>query len=117
MDARSPTCPHSTAHRSEHSNSAGRKAVWVRLPTVPTPRTSRRRALPAGESPGIWGTRTVRRAHANLLTKASAVSATSRHPLSIVSECPRPSIFTISVTASFRFSLLYDAFAIAHGTV
>src|SRR5712691_4091281 len=39
-------------------------------------------------------------------TKASAVSATSRHPLSTVSACPRPGIVTNSVTASFRFCRL-----------
>jgi len=32
------------------------------------------------------------------LTKASALSATSRQPLSITSECPRPGISAISVT-------------------
>src|SRR5438270_7401787 len=40
-------------------------------------------------------------AHANRRTKASAVSATSRQPLSMVSACPRPFIFTISVAPSF----------------
>lgn len=36
----------------------------------------------------------------NRRTKASAVSATSRHPLSIVSACPRPAILRISVMPS-----------------
>jgi hypothetical protein len=36
-------------------------------------------------------------------TNVSAMSATSRQPWSIVSEWPRPSIFTISVTPSLRF--------------
>src|SRR5215468_3198577 len=53
----------------------------------------------------------------NRLTNSSAFSATSRQPASIVSECPRPSILTISVTPGLRFSLLYAAFAIAQGTV
>ena len=35
----------------------------------------------------------------------------------MVSECPRPSICTISVTAEFRRCFLYDEFTIAHGTV
>ena len=35
-------------------------------------------------------------------TNASAVSATSRQPLSIVSACPRPAISTISVTPGLR---------------
>src|SRR2546428_5176564 len=48
---------------------------------------------------------------------ASAVSATSRQPLSIVSACPRLGISTISVTPSFRCWRLNDAFAIAQGTV
>src|SRR5437016_6316322 len=38
---------------------------------------------------------------ANRLRKASAVSATSRHPLSMTSACPRPVICTISVTPEF----------------
>src|SRR2546421_2923715 len=50
-------------------------------------------------------------------TKASAVSATSPQPLSIVNEWPRPFISTISVTPGLRFSSLYDALATAHGTV
>src|SRR3954449_10122571 len=37
-------------------------------------------------------------AHSNRLTKANAVSATSRQPLSMVNECPRPFISLISVT-------------------
>ena len=40
------------------------------------------------------------------LTKASAVSATSRQPLSIVSAWPRPGISTISVTPSLPLLLL-----------
>ena len=40
------------------------------------------------------------------LTNARAVSATSRQPLSIVSECPRFGIFLISVTPSLRRCLL-----------
>ena len=39
-------------------------------------------------------------------TKARAVSATSRHPLSIVSACPRLGISTISVTPVLRFCFL-----------
>ena len=35
--------------------------------------------------------------------KASAVSATSRQPWSIVRECPRPGISRISVTEGLRF--------------
>jgi len=45
------------------------------------------------------------------------VSATSRQPLSMVSECPRSGIATISVTPTFRFSRLNAAFATFHGTV
>ena len=37
------------------------------------------------------------------LMKVSAVSATSRHPLSMVSACPRPAISVNSVTPGFRF--------------
>ena len=44
--------------------------------------------------------------YVNLLTKSSAVSQTSRQPLSIVSEWPRFGTFTISVTPSFRFCFL-----------
>src|SRR5215831_24639 len=51
------------------------------------------------------------------LTNSSAFSATSFQPASIVSACPRPGILTISVTPVFRLCFLYDAFAIAHGTV
>ena len=51
------------------------------------------------------------------MTNASALSATSRQPLSIVSAWPRLGISTISVTPSLRFCRLNDAFAIAHGTV
>jgi hypothetical protein len=39
-------------------------------------------------------------------TKASAVSATSRQPWSMVSACPRPGISTYSVTPSFRCCFL-----------
>src|SRR3954451_16850453 len=53
----------------------------------------------------------------NRLTNASALSATSRQPLSIVRECPRLGILTISVTDSLCFCLLYAPLAIAHGTV
>ena len=53
----------------------------------------------------------------NRLTNSSAFSATSRQPASMVSECPRPDILTISVTPLLRFCCLYDAFAIAQGTV
>ena len=42
----------------------------------------------------------------NRLTNSSAVSATSRQPASIVSECPRPGILTISVTPLLRFCFL-----------
>ena len=55
--------------------------------------------------------------YTNRWTKARAVSATSRQPLSMVSEWPRPLISTISVTPGLRFSRLYEALAIAHGTV
>ena len=44
--------------------------------------------------------------HVNRLTNSSAFSATSRQPASIVSECPRPGILTISVTALLRFCFL-----------
>ena len=40
---------------------------------------------------------------ANRFTKSSAALSDSRHPLSIVSECPRFGIFTISVTPGLRF--------------
>src|SRR4029077_19771469 len=50
-------------------------------------------------------------------TKSSAFSATSRQPASMVSECPRPGILTISVTLLLCFCFLYAAFAIAQGTV
>ena len=40
------------------------------------------------------------------LTKSSAVWATSRQPLSIVSDCPRFRIFFISATPGLRFCLL-----------
>src|SRR5579859_1770691 len=50
-------------------------------------------------------------------TKASAMSATSCQPLSIVKAWPRPLISTISVTPGLRFCRLNEAFAIAHGTV
>src|SRR5215813_13800564 len=53
----------------------------------------------------------------NRLANSSAFSATSLHPASIVSACPRPGILTISVTPLLRFSFLYEALAIAHGTV
>src|SRR6266851_107974 len=39
-------------------------------------------------------------------TKARAVSATSRQPWSMVRECPRPGILTISVMPGLRFCLL-----------
>ena len=51
------------------------------------------------------------------LMNARAVSATSRQPLSMVSAWPRPGIWTISVTPSFRFWRLNEALAIAQGTV
>src|SRR6266478_4684366 len=51
------------------------------------------------------------------LMNFNATSATSRQPLSIVNACPRPDIFTISVTSLLRFSRLKDAFAIDGGTV
>src|SRR4051794_41986003 len=44
--------------------------------------------------------------HSNRLTKANAVSATSRQPLSMVNECPRPFISVISVTPSLCFCFL-----------
>ena len=46
------------------------------------------------------------RSHANRLRNASVFSATSRQPASIVNECPRPGILTISVTPLLRFSFL-----------
>jgi hypothetical protein len=49
---------------------------------------------------------TLNRAHVNRLTNSSAFSATSRQPASIVSACPRPVIFTISVAPLLRFSFL-----------
>src|SRR5262245_44670523 len=55
--------------------------------------------------------------YVNRLTNSSAFSATSRQPASIVNECPRPDILTISVTPLLRFCFLYDAFEIAKGTV
>jgi hypothetical protein len=42
----------------------------------------------------------------NRFTKSSAVSATSRQPRSMVSECPRFGILVISVTPGLRFCLL-----------
>jgi hypothetical protein len=57
------------------------------------------------------------RCYANRLTNASAVSATSRQPLSIVSECPRSGTLTISVTPSLPRCFLNAAFAMDHGTV
>jgi hypothetical protein len=39
-------------------------------------------------------------------TNSNAVSATSRQPLSMVSECPRLGIFVISVAAAFRLCRL-----------
>jgi hypothetical protein len=45
----------------------------------------------------------------NRCTKVRAVSATSRHPWSMTSECPRSDISTISVTPSLRFCFLNDA--------
>ena len=44
--------------------------------------------------------------YANRLTKARAVFATSRQPLSITSACPRSGILAISVTALLRFCCL-----------
>ena len=49
--------------------------------------------------------------------KASAVSATSRHPLSMTSACPRLGSSTISVTPGLRFCLLYEPSAMAPGAV
>lgn len=45
------------------------------------------------------------------------MSATSRHPLSITSECPRPAISWNSVTAALRFWRWNAAFVMAQGTV
>ena len=53
----------------------------------------------------------------NRATKSSDVCATSCDPWSMVSECPRSAISWISVTPGFRFWRLYNALAIAHGTV
>jgi hypothetical protein len=44
--------------------------------------------------------------YTNRLMNPSAVSATSRHPLSMVRACPRFGIFTISVTAGLRLCRL-----------
>src|SRR5260221_2032845 len=49
--------------------------------------------------------------------KASAVSATSRHPWSMVSECPRPGISRNSVTAGLFCCNLYAAATTVNGTV
>ncbi|CAM5226372.1 hypothetical protein SMICM304S_09243 [Streptomyces microflavus] len=51
------------------------------------------------------------------LTKVSAVSATSCQPLSMTSECPRPGSSVISVTPGLRCCFLYEALAMAQGTV
>src|SRR5262250_1615861 len=53
----------------------------------------------------------------NRLANSRSFSATSRQPASIVSACPRHCILTISVTPLLRFCFLYDALAIAPGTV
>ena len=45
-------------------------------------------------------------AYVNCLTNSSTFAATSRQPTSIVSECPRPGILTISVTPLLRFCFL-----------
>jgi hypothetical protein len=50
-------------------------------------------------------------------TDASALSAISRQPLSMVSACPRPGIFSISVTPWLSCCCLKEALAIAHGAV
>src|SRR6267143_862076 len=55
--------------------------------------------------------------HTKRRINASAVSATSRQPLSITSACPRFFISTISVTPRFFCCCLNEAFAIAQGTV
>jgi hypothetical protein len=47
-----------------------------------------------------------RRVYTKRLTNASAVSATSRQPLSIVSACPRPAISAISVIPGLRCCFL-----------
>ena len=52
------------------------------------------------------GTEGIRAYFTKRSTNASAVSATSRQPLSMTSPCPRLGISTISVTASFRFCRL-----------
>ena len=49
--------------------------------------------------------------------KESALSQTSRQPLSMVSECPRSGTPTISVSARFLRSCLNDDLATACGTV
>src|SRR5207244_2161686 len=59
----------------------------------------------------------LRQAQVKRLTNSSALSATSRQPLSITSACPRFGISAISVTPLLRSCRLNDAFAIAHGTV
>jgi hypothetical protein len=52
------------------------------------------------QAPAGWPRRrsNAARGQAKRLTKASAVPATSRQPLSIVSACPRPAISASSVT-------------------
>ena len=55
--------------------------------------------------------------YTNRRMNASALSATSRQPLSITRPWPRFGISTISVTPSFRFCFLYEAFVIANGAV
>jgi len=84
------------------------KAVAVRAPTGPASnarwpdRGARGAARSRGNpAPGASGP-----GYAKRLTNASAVSATSRQPLSIVSACPRPLISTISVTAGLSFCCL-----------
>ena len=72
--------------------------------TGEVPSSSKRIAIGPGgtRSPGPWPARRSSRGYTNRFTNASALPATSRHPLSIVSEWPRFGIFSISVTPGLR---------------
>jgi hypothetical protein len=75
-------------------------------PSTVTASTQRRALLPKLTPSAGAGGEPSTPPYVNLLTKSSAVSQTSRQPLSIVSEWPRFGIFTISVTPSLRFCFL-----------
>ena len=119
----SPRCPQQPARQEQHppaSSSPSTDAWGEAAGCAASPHTSRR--APAIGAPGKRKARaafvTERPSiQTNRWTKASAVSATSRQPLSIISECPRPGISMYSVTPSFFSCFLYDALAIAGGTV